>query len=132
VAELEPGLYEELVTRRLRERIDELVAEGRRVREGALDQAEEPDVLARHVRMTVERILGLVEHAHRVAVANDLLRLAATWHPKASELVTDVADGPTRLEEVVTHEGSRPIAITWRLDHPLPTDFLVRAQVLAG
>ena len=32
----------------------------------------------------------------------------------------------------VTHQGSRPIAITWRLDHPMPADFFARAQVLAG
>jgi hypothetical protein len=37
--DLEPGLYEELVTRRLRERIDELIAEGRRIREGRVDPA---------------------------------------------------------------------------------------------
>jgi hypothetical protein len=34
--------------------------------------------------------------------------------------------------QYVSHSGSRPIAITWRLDHPLPADFFARAQVLAG
>jgi len=37
--------------------------------------------------------------------------------------------GPARY---VSHRGSRPIAITWRLDHPMPATFLERAQVLAG
>jgi len=32
----------------------------------------------------------------------------------------------------VSHQGSRPIAITWRLEQPLPADFFATAQVLAG
>ncbi len=32
----------------------------------------------------------------------------------------------------VSHEGSRPVAITWRLDHPMPADFYAKARVLAG
>jgi superfamily II DNA or RNA helicase/HKD family nuclease len=37
--------------------------------------------------------------------------------------------GPGRY---VSHEGERPIAITWRLDHPLPSDFFAVATVAAG
>jgi superfamily II DNA or RNA helicase/HKD family nuclease len=32
----------------------------------------------------------------------------------------------------VTHQGERPIAITWELSHPLPTDFFTAATVAAG
>lgn len=32
----------------------------------------------------------------------------------------------------VSHEGDRPIAITWELSHPLPTDFFAAATVAAG
>ena len=32
----------------------------------------------------------------------------------------------------VTHTGSRPMAITWKLDHPMPADFFEAASVLAG
>ena len=32
----------------------------------------------------------------------------------------------------VRHEGSKPIAITWRLDRPLPIDFYNSATVAAG
>ncbi len=32
----------------------------------------------------------------------------------------------------VSHQGDRPIAITWQLDHPMPTDFFARATVAAG
>jgi superfamily II DNA or RNA helicase/HKD family nuclease len=32
----------------------------------------------------------------------------------------------------VSHEGSRPIAVTWRLEHPLPTEFYTSAAAAAG
>lgn len=32
----------------------------------------------------------------------------------------------------VSHQGSLPIAITWRLECPMPADFFAAAQVLAG
>jgi hypothetical protein len=99
--DLEPGLYEELVTRRLRERIDELIAEGRRIREGRVDPAEESDVLARHVGRAVSRILTLVKPEQRVDAANHLLELAATLVPGGAGLLADVAPGPSRLEEIL-------------------------------
>jgi hypothetical protein len=87
--DLEPGVYEELITRRLRQRIDELIAEGRRIREARVDPAEEPDVLARHVRATVERVLDIIDHERRVEAANTLLRVASALIPGASDLVAD-------------------------------------------
>jgi hypothetical protein len=32
----------------------------------------------------------------------------------------------------VSHEGERPIAITWRLERPMPSDFFAAASVAAG
>jgi hypothetical protein len=32
----------------------------------------------------------------------------------------------------VSHEGERPISITWRLDHPMPAEFFASATVAAG
>jgi len=32
----------------------------------------------------------------------------------------------------VDHRGERPIAITWKLDHPLPADFYTHAKIAAG
>jgi hypothetical protein len=32
----------------------------------------------------------------------------------------------------VSHEGERPIAITWQLEHAVPTDFFTSASVAAG
>jgi hypothetical protein len=32
----------------------------------------------------------------------------------------------------VKHEGERPIAITWKLETPMPIDFFTAAAVAAG
>ena len=37
--------------------------------------------------------------------------------------------GPARYVE---HTGDRPIAITWQLEHAMPTDFFTAATVAAG
>jgi hypothetical protein len=37
--------------------------------------------------------------------------------------------GPARY---VTHTGTRPMAITWKLNYPMPADFFEAASVLAG
>ncbi|HLS45507.1 MAG TPA: DUF3427 domain-containing protein, partial [Ornithinicoccus sp.] len=37
--------------------------------------------------------------------------------------------GPGRY---VSHQGERPVAFTWRLQHPLPTDFFNAATVVAS
>ena len=34
--------------------------------------------------------------------------------------------------DYVSHQGSRPIAITWRLRDPMPEDFFREAKVAAG
>ena len=34
--------------------------------------------------------------------------------------------------DYVSHQGSRPIAITWRLRKPMPDDFFREAKVAAG
>jgi superfamily II DNA or RNA helicase/HKD family nuclease len=37
--------------------------------------------------------------------------------------------GPARY---VSHTGTRPMAVTWKLDHPMPADFYEAASMLAG
>jgi hypothetical protein len=32
----------------------------------------------------------------------------------------------------VSHRGERPIAITWRLSHPMPAEFLIAARAVAA
>ena len=37
--------------------------------------------------------------------------------------------GPARY---VSHQGERPMAITWRLAHPIPVAFLEETRLAAG
>ena len=53
-----PGLYEELVTRRLEAALEEIRGEGWRDEVANLDPAEAPGVLARFVHDLVEPLLG--------------------------------------------------------------------------
>jgi len=66
------GLYEDLVTLRIRERVAQLVAD-RRVALTEVDDAEQPHLLGRHVAAVVERVLAEVKPSDRVRVANDVL-----------------------------------------------------------
>ena len=53
------GLYESLLTRRLQALID--AVEGLDASTGAIDDADQPEVLSRHVREAVHRALSM-EH----------------------------------------------------------------------
>ena len=99
-SELEPGLYEDLVTERLRTRLDELIALGRRIREERVDKAEQPHVLSRHLGGIVGQILELVDDNKRVEATNHLLALAGELAPGAADFIIRVADGPSQLFEV--------------------------------
>lgn len=70
------GLYEDLVTLRIRERVAELTVD-RRVAVAEVDDAEQPHLLGRHVADVVERVLAEVKPSDRVRVANDVLRALA-------------------------------------------------------
>ena len=70
------GLYEDLVTLRIRERVAELVAD-RRGAVAAVEDAEQPHLLGRHVAGVVERVLAEVTPSDRVRVANDVLSALA-------------------------------------------------------
>lgn len=37
--------------------------------------------------------------------------------------------GPVRY---VSHEGERPMSITWKLDHPMPGDWFQQVKIAAG
>jgi hypothetical protein len=66
---------------------------------------------------------------HRQLGTSVLLFARESTRGFAGESLPFLFLGPAEYRD---HHGSRPIAITWRLDHPLPADFFARAQVLAG
>ena len=62
---------------------------------------------------------------------DDLLLLLFVREQALNEFGTSpyIFLGPARH---VSHTGERPIAITWELDHAMPTEFFNAASVAAG
>lgn len=83
-----PGLYEELVTRRLETALEEIRGEGWKDEIENLDPAEAPGVLARFVHDLVEPLLGSLTGKDRAAkqleIVNNLV----------SHLMSAVDDSP--------------------------------------
>ena len=98
--ELPEGLYDALVDARLRQRIDQLIAEGRRVREERVDPAEQPTRLAQHLQGQVARLLESVPPDRRVEVANGIVAAARQLSAAAQDDLVEVAEGPSLLREV--------------------------------
>ncbi len=69
------GLYESLVTKRLQAMLDEVTASGLIAKTELVDAAEQPEVLARHIRDAVVRTLSAEPSAdRRFDIVNALLR----------------------------------------------------------
>jgi superfamily II DNA or RNA helicase/HKD family nuclease len=86
---LAEGLYEELITAHLLDRLSLLV--GQEVRESNIDDAEQPSLLARHVARAVERSLsGTKDPQRRLELVNSLISLAG-------QDLDLLSDGPRRL-----------------------------------
>lgn len=78
------GIYESLITRELRERLDRL--EGLEALIGDVDPAEQPQVLARHVSDELARTLETTKDAdHRVRLVNSVLTHLADAEPARLE-----------------------------------------------
>jgi len=74
---MKPGIYDALITNALLEALDRTDASARDVR--PVDEADQPEVLARHVRDAVLRVLGSTrDQSKRVALVNDLLERLAS------------------------------------------------------
>ena len=93
-----PGLYEELITRRLEAALEEIRGEGWREEIDDLDAAEAPGVLARFIHDLVEPLLGSLSGDGRTArqleIVNSLvetLRSAVEDSPVLDELLEDEA-----------------------------------------
>jgi superfamily II DNA or RNA helicase/HKD family nuclease len=123
--DLVEGVYEDLITERIRQRVDELVAL-RRARTAAVDAAEEPMLVGRHVGDVVAAALERLPEGHRVEVANRLLRVVASV-TDASPAISALADGPALLLDV--RSGALGDAVPVRPVLPLRrTDLLVNSR----
>ncbi|MFJ4922141.1 DUF3427 domain-containing protein [Streptomyces sp. NPDC088725] len=104
------GLYEQLITLRLAERLKAL--EGTEVRPLTIEVGAEsaPHILARHVAATVRQVLQRLPAAERVHAANHILESVSTL-PGAREWVDLVAAGPRQLMALAQQEAPGVYAI---------------------
>ena len=95
-----PGLYEELVTRRLEAALEEIRGEGWRDEVATLDPAEAPGVLARFVHDLVEPLLGSLtgkdSTARQLEIVNNLVAHLMSTVDSSPILDDDALVLPTR------------------------------------
>ncbi|MBW8800744.1 MAG: DEAD/DEAH box helicase family protein, partial [Streptomyces sp.] len=101
------GVYEELVTRRMQEQMEQLSAAGWRAIDDEVSEESSPHVLARHLSRAIGRRLSQLPHDKRVAVANQIIESLASNSAEleASDAVELVADGPRQLLALAEREA---------------------------
>jgi hypothetical protein len=141
-----PGLYEQLLTVELQRIV--AAVDAARIDVVSPEAADAHIAVAEHLRRVLERALRSVPEEERLTRQAEICNALVTWlrHEQRSLSVEpdDALVVPlTVLREVralahgaapgyVSHERSRPIAITWRLRTPMPNDFFREAKVAAG
>ena len=96
--ELEPGLYDALVDRRLTDLIAQLPD---RAALADLERSEQPSRLATHVAAALGRVLGDLDPARRLVLVNDLVA-------RIGEAEAEVVDPPRLLEAVTDRPRVAP------------------------
>ncbi|MER5176929.1 DUF3427 domain-containing protein [Streptomyces sp. NPDC002896] len=104
------GLYEQLITVRLEQRLKELAGIGWRPLRDRVGEESVPHVLAGHVASTVRRVLQGIPAEERVYAANHILDSISTLDG-AREWVDLVADGPRQLLALTRQEAPGVYAV---------------------
>ncbi|MGR8010327.1 DUF3427 domain-containing protein [Streptomyces hypolithicus] len=104
------GIYEQLVTLRLTQRLQDLEVRGLHAIDGQVGPESAPHVLARHVADTVRRVLQDLPADERVHAANHILESLNTLEG-AQEWVDLIADGPRQLLAIAEQEAPGVYAI---------------------
>lgn len=104
------GLYEQLITLRLEDRLKDLDASGWGAIERAVGPESTPHVLARHVSETVRQVLLHLPEEERVHAANHILESMSTLDG-AREWVDLVAQGPRQLMALAKEEAKGVYAV---------------------
>jgi superfamily II DNA or RNA helicase/HKD family nuclease len=104
------GLYEQLITLRFEQKLDELSKLGWHPVSDAVGVESVPHVLARHVSRTVRRVLRNLPAEDRVHAANHILESISTLEG-AQEWVDLVADGPRQLLALTRQEAPGVFAV---------------------
>ncbi|MFI6873058.1 DUF3427 domain-containing protein [Streptomyces sp. NPDC050400] len=104
------GLYEQLITLRLEDRLKELDGAGWRAIDDPVGPESTPHVLARHVSETVRKVLLHLPEEERVHAANHILESVSTLDG-AREWVDLVAQGPRQLMAIAKEEAKGVYAV---------------------
>ncbi|MET9010647.1 DUF3427 domain-containing protein [Streptomyces olivaceoviridis] len=101
------GVYEELVTRRLQDHLQQLGAAGWRAMDAEVSEESTPHVLARHIGEAVRMRLSQLPQDKQVNAANAILRslVSHTPDPEVGEVVDTIADGPRQLLALAEQEA---------------------------
>ncbi|MEU7051841.1 DUF3427 domain-containing protein [Streptomyces eurythermus] len=107
------GVYEELVTRRLQDRIQQLDSAGWKAVEAEVSEESTPHVLARHIGEAVRFHLSQLPHGQQVDAANEIMRALASriGTPEVGEMVETIADGPRQLLALAKQEAPGVFAL---------------------
>ncbi|MFF9759361.1 MULTISPECIES: DUF3427 domain-containing protein [Streptomyces] len=104
------GLYEQLITLRFEQKLQQLSQLGWHPMSGAVGSESVPHVLARHVSRTVRRVLQNLPAEDRVHAANHILESIGTLKG-AQEWVDLIADGPQQLLAITRQEAPGVFAV---------------------
>ncbi|MGW2566938.1 DUF3427 domain-containing protein [Streptomyces sp. NPDC001537] len=107
------GVYEQLITRTLRDRMERLEAAGWKAIDEEVSEESAPHVLARHISEAVGRRLSQLPQSKQVTVANQILQSLATHapDPDADEVIGTIADGPRQLLALAEREAPGVYAV---------------------
>jgi superfamily II DNA or RNA helicase/HKD family nuclease len=97
---LVPGIYESLLTERLKAILDGLDAEDLLATVLDVDKAEQAAILADHVGAVLGRVLTAAPADDRVAITNRVLKAVLVEASKQAEVIETVEPGPRQLAEV--------------------------------
>ncbi|WP_208874642.1 DUF3427 domain-containing protein [Streptomyces sp. PBH53] len=98
------GIYEQLVTEDVQERVEGLEAAGWKAIDVEVSAESTPHVLARYVGEAVGRKLSQVPHDQQVSIANRVLRALASG-PSDDDAASAIAEGPRQLLALAAQEA---------------------------
>jgi superfamily II DNA or RNA helicase/HKD family nuclease len=104
------GLYEQLITLRFEQKLQQLSQLGWHPMSEAVGSESVPHVLARHVSRIVRRVLQNLPDEERVHAANHILESIGTLKG-AQEWVDLIADGPQQLLAITRQEAPGVFAV---------------------
>jgi superfamily II DNA or RNA helicase/HKD family nuclease len=119
------GVYEQLITESLQDRIDGLQAAGWKAIDGEVSEESAPHVLARYIGEVVGRRLSQLPQRKQVAAANQIMQALAVSAPDPDEdqTASAIADGPRQLLAIAEREA--PDVFTIRPLTPLSETALI-------